>query len=471
MKTQVEQTGECEATLTVEAEAEILEGAMKRAARKLADRASIPGFRKGKAPYSVVISHLGQQAVFDEAVDLLGPEVYRKALDESGLSPARAGTLEDIVSREPLVLKFTVPLQPEVALGDYRQVRVPFALPPMPAEDVERMMENLRQSQTILEPVSRPAQEGDVLVAKVQVQALDSQGKLSPLPAAMKAGPDDQSGEEVELSEDVGGRFPGAGAAIFGIREGESREIEFTYPEAFPVSTLQGVHARLFLTCLAVKARRVPEWSEDLVKSVSEYSTVEELQAGVRTSLEAKVKRDAEGDYASRVIDQMIQGGSVRYPNAILREEIDKMVKSLARSLEREGVTLDTYLKGRPEGRPGLEKELEPRARERLTRGLYLADLAQKEQLEVPEGDVDQRVRNTLASVQSKADPKQLEQMLRDPALHEIIYEDLLNDRVVERIIAIGKGEAPPLQAHEDLAPAATVPPLSEPMPSNGGME
>jgi len=340
----------------------------------------------------------------------------------------------------------------------------------VPDEEVERMMENLRQSQAILEPVTRPAEAGDVLAAKVRVQALDAEGKLSPLPAA-KSGSAGGAGEELDLNEDLGGRFPGAGAALIGIAEGESREVDFTYPDSFPVSNLQAVRARLSLTALAVKARRVPEWSEDVVKAVSEYATVEELRSGVRAGLEARVKNDAEGAYAIRVIDAMIQDGSVRYPAVILREEIDRQIESLRRSLEREGVSLETYLKGRTEGRPGLEKELEPKARERLRRGLYLAELAEKEHLEVPQEEVDQRVRTTLDSVQGKADPKQMEKMLRDPALHGMIYEDMLNDKVIERIIAIGKGEAPPLPAPEEPAPAVAETSPADAPASPGGTQ
>jgi len=460
MKTQVEQTGECEASLTVEAEPEVLEGAMKRAARKLAERRGIPGFRKGKAPYAVVLAHLGQDAVFEEAVDLVGPEVYRKALDESGLNPARAGSLQDIVSHEPLVLKFSVPLAPQIDLGAYREVRVPFEMPPVADEEVERMLENLRQSQAILEPVSRPAQAGDVLAAKVLVQAVDGEGKLSPLPAA-KSASSAEAGEELELNEDLGGRFPGAGAAILGISEGETREVDFTYPDSFPVANLQGVHARLSLTCLAVKARRVQEWSTDVVKAVSDYSTVEELRAGVRASLETRVKNEAESAYATKVVDAMVQGGSVHYPAVLLREEIDRRIDNLRRQLERDGVSLETYLKGRTDGREGLEKELEPQAKERLRRGLYLSELAWKEQLEVPQEEVDQRVRTTIDSVQGKADPKRMEKLLQDRALQGMIYDDLLNDKVIERVIAIGKGEAPALPAPKESAPAAAEPEAS----------
>jgi len=441
MKTQFEKTGECLGTLTVEAEPTAIEGAMKRAARHLAEHATIPGFRKGKAPYAMVVTQFGEQAVFDEAVEILGRELYRTALDEHAIEPARAGTLEEVVSREPLVMRFSVPLAPEVEPGVYREVRVPFAEPLVEEEQVERVLESLRQSQALLAPVDRPAALGDILLAKFSATIATPEGKTEPIPVSGKG--DEDGAVEVELNENLGGRFPGCGPKLEGIRPGESREVDFAYPDTFPVERLRSKAAHMQLRCLAVKERRVPEWSEDIVRAVSDKTTVEELRVAVREALQAQGRAEAEQGYARAVLDKMIAGGSVRFPHVLVQEEIERMLRTLESNLQREGATLEVYLKTRPGGREALEKEYEPQARERLVRGLFLGEVAERERLQVSEEEIAERFRQTFAGMPGGSDDTRSQQALKDPTLRRLLLEDLRNEKAVRRVAEIGQGRAP----------------------------
>src|SRR3990172_3554419 len=339
MTTQFEKTGECLGTLTIEAEPTAIESAMKRAARHLAEHANIPGFRKGKAPYAVVVTQFGEQAVFDEAIEILGPELYRKALDEHTIEPARAGTLEEVVSREPLVMRFS--LAPEVDPGAYRELRMPFEEPPVEEEQVERVLESLRQSQGLLAPVDRPAAAGDILLAKIIANLATADGKTESIPVGGKG--DEDGAVEVELNENLGGRFPGCGPKLEGIRAGETREVDFSYPDTFPVERLRAKAAHMQFNCLAVKERRVPEWSEEVVRAVSDKTTVEDLRVAVREALQAQARTEAEQGYAREVLDKMVAGGSVRFPQVLVQEEIERMLRTLESNLQREGATLEVY--------------------------------------------------------------------------------------------------------------------------------
>ncbi|OGO49204.1 MAG: trigger factor [Chloroflexi bacterium RBG_16_64_43] len=448
MTTQFEKTGECLGTLTIEAEPTAIEGAMKRAARHLAEHANIPGFRKGKAPYAVVVTQFGEQAVFDEAIEILGPELYRKALDEHTIEPARAGTLEEVVSRDPLVMRFSVPLAPEVDPGTYREVRVSFVEPPVEEEQVERVLESLRQSQSLLAPVDRPAASGDILLAKIVANLTIVDGKAESIPVGGKG--DEDGAVEVELNENLGGRFPGCGPKLEGIHAGETREVDFTYPDTFPVERLRARPAHMQFNCVAVKERRVPEWSEEVVRAVSDKTTVEDLRLAVREALQAQARSEAEQSYAREVLDKMIAGGSVQFPQVLVQEEIERMLRTLESNLQREGATLEVYLKTRPGGREALEKEYEPQARERLVRGLFLGEVAEREGLQVSEEEIADRFRRTFAGMPGGSDDARSQQALKDPTLRRLFLEDLLNDKAVQRVAEIGQGRAP------DLAPIPT---------------
>ncbi len=454
MKTQFEKTGECQGTLTVEAEPAAIDSAMKRAARHMAEHAKIPGFRKGKAPYAVVVTQFGEAAVFEEAVEILGPELYRQALDESKIEPARAGTLEEIVSREPLVLRFSVPLAPEIDLGAYRGVRVEFNEPAVEEQQVERVMESLRQSQAVLAPVERPAAIGDILLAKAAAFMITPEGRHDPIPVSGKS--DEAGAAEIELNDNLGGRFPGCGPKLVGIAAGETREVEFTYPETFPVERLRARPARLRLECLAVKERHVPEWSEEVVRAVSDKTTVDELHGEVRSALQSQARRELEQSYAGEVLDKMIAGGQVRFPQALVEEEIERMLRTLESNLQREGATLDVYLKTRPGGREALMKEYDPQARERLVRGLFLGELAEREGLQIEDEELAERFRQTFAGVPGSDEENRIQQALKEPNLRRMFIEDLLNEKAVQRVVEIGKGSAPALVTPAAVEASAT---------------
>jgi trigger factor len=437
MKIQVEQKESCEALVTVEIDSSAVESAMQKAARRLSEKKNLPGFRKGKAPYSVVVQTWGEDAILDEALDTLGPEVYRQALEEQKIEPSAVGTMKRIVSRAPLTLEFLVPVQPVVDIREYRSVRVPFEEPAIPEEDVERAMEQLRQSQSILMPVTRPAQKGDVLSANVQAGILSENGKIEPLVFEGEENPQD-----LDLDENLGGKYPGAGTALEGISEGESRTVTFRFPDSFPIARLKGLQAQLAVKCLGVKIRKTPEWNEDVVKAVSELTTVEELRKEVRSRLEKRAVESKEEEYADSVIEKMVEGASVAFPPALLEEEIDEEIQTLGRRLEQRKTSLEVYVRTVPEGIAGLRKQLEPDARRKLIRRLLLAEVVKKEALEPSKEAVDEQVK-VYQSVFAQSSGKSKNKASMEETLRQLAANDVLSRLIVERVVQIGKGAAP----------------------------
>jgi trigger factor len=439
MKIQVEQNDTCEAVVTVEVDPAAVEAAMQKAARRISEKKVLPGFRKGKAPYSFVLQTFGEDAILDEALDTLGPDIYRQALEEQKLEPSAVGTMKRIVSRQPLTLEFLVPVQPSVEINDYRSARVPYEEPAISDEDVERAMEQLRQSQSILEPVSRPAQKGDVLSANVQAGIVGEGGKIEPLVFEGEDNP-----QELTLDENLGGRYPGAGPALEGITEGETRAVTIDYPDTFPIERLKGLKAQLTVKCLGVKIRRIPDWSEDVVKAVSNsFSTVEELRRDVRARLEKQANESKEEDYADAVIEKMVAGAKILFPPALLEEEIDEEIQTLARRLQQRKTSLDVYLRTLPEGMAGLRKQLEPDARRKLIRRLLLSEMVKLEKLEASPAEIDAQAEVYQSVFAERATSKNKASM--EQTLRQLAANDVMTRLIVKRVVAIGKGAAPEL--------------------------
>ncbi|HOD04755.1 MAG TPA: trigger factor family protein, partial [Anaerolineaceae bacterium] len=153
MNIQTELRDDHQARLTVEFDQETFEGFKRKAARKIAGEAKIPGFRPGKAPYDVIRRMYGDGAIDQEAVELLIDALYPKILEEAKIEPGAPGALEDIASMDPLKLVFLVPLEPTVNLGEYRAVRLPYEPETVSDEDVEKVMTRLHHNSGTAEPV------------------------------------------------------------------------------------------------------------------------------------------------------------------------------------------------------------------------------------------------------------------------------------------------------------------------------
>ncbi|MBU1660224.1 MAG: hypothetical protein KKD28_01975, partial [Chloroflexi bacterium] len=163
MKIETEFREDHQVKLTVEIDVANFEKAKHTTARKIAKRLKIPGFRPGKAPYGVILRQVGEEAITEEALKVLVDEIYPQAIEEAGIEAAGSGELEGMPELDPLTFKFIVPLKPEVEPGDYKAIKFPYEPPESNEEDVDAIIEKLREQHSFLEPVERPAEENDII--------------------------------------------------------------------------------------------------------------------------------------------------------------------------------------------------------------------------------------------------------------------------------------------------------------------
>jgi trigger factor len=452
LKIETQDLAERQMQLTVEVPDDQIEAAMHRAARRMSQRAKIAGFRPGKAPYEVVLQRYGEEAVFDEALDALGQDVYRQALEASSLDPVAPGALEDVVSRQPLVLRYTVPLAPEIDLGSYRELRLPFDSSAVKDDAVEDVVEGLRQQQALIEPVERPARDSDVVV-------LDIHGQLSDAAEGEAQVLMDERGLSLLVAESTDFPFPGAAMHLLGLAAGEERHADYTFPADYRNESLRGRKATFDFHCQAVKSRSVPEWSDDLARTLGDFTDLADLRLKVRQSLEVQSLRQAESEYADKVIDAVVTGSKIGFPPVLLRQEVDDTMQDLDRRLKDQHLSLADYLKIEKKDEGEIRQELEPQARRRLERALVLGRVVEAESLDVNEAEVDAALERLLEPLTESTDA--VRRTLDTPAGRRRLRLDLLTDKAVARLVQIARGEAPLLAAAPDLA--------EEPAASQGG--
>ncbi|GIV81134.1 MAG: hypothetical protein KatS3mg051_0488 [Anaerolineae bacterium] len=278
------------ARLTVSIEPERLEKAMRQAARRISQKSRIPGFRPGKAPYERVLNLFGRDYVLEEALEVLGQEVYVEALQAAGIDPYAAGSLVEIRD-DGHTLVFIVPKAPTVQLGDYQSIRVEEEPVEVTDEQVDRLMEWLRQNEAQVEPVDRPAQVGDAVLLEHLVVTIVGEGEDGAEPAAETAIAEESAqGEQVAedaapeaheedeqddavvehehnhqviLFDNEEDYYPGFTAQIVGMSAGEEKEFTLTMPEDYPDKDVAGKTLRFEVRVSQVNTRTVPEWSEE----------------------------------------------------------------------------------------------------------------------------------------------------------------------------------------------------------------
>ena len=403
--------------LTIEVDPERVEKAMRQVARRFAERYDIPGFRRGKAPYEIVVRTFGREVIFEEAVEVLSQEVYREALDQLGLDPYGPGHLER-VDPEPLTFRVIVPLKPEIRLGDYRSLRLPYEPPEPTEEEVMEVLERLRRDHAIIEPLSEGVAEPGMMVT-VALQARDAEGKVV---------------LEDEVSFVLGQEappLPGLEERIAGMALNETRTFELPWPG--DESRLLQVEA----TLTGISRYLLPDLDDALAQTVGDFETLEELRAKIRQDLAAHKRRQYDSEYAERALEVLVDQAEVEFPPQMLEEEIDDLVEDLENSLRRRGKDLESYLKERNQTMEALREELRPHAERRIRRGLVLYQLAQEEGLSVPEEVVEREAQ--AFRQQAQVSEETWRHLGRE--VSATIRSRLLARRALERLVEIARGD------------------------------
>ncbi len=466
-----------------------LDKAKRQAARRLAQRVNIPGFRKGKAPYDIIIRYLGEGAVLEEAIDKLGPEIYREALENSELEPYGPGQLENIEDEGDLTFVFSVPLIPTVDLGDYRAVRCDYEPQEATDEMVDTVLKALQDRKAVIEPKDGPAADGDQVV-------LDIHGTLVP----EEAEPEQPSAEDAEESSDTeepqeqqetedevlfnqkGWRFvlgdedgdlmPGFSAAITGITAEEERPFELTFPaeDEDLDETMLGRTVRFTVTAQEISARHIPSINDDFAQQLDDYEveTLLDLRLKLREDLQARLDEQTASEYADKALTQIVEGTTIEYPELMVDEYIDGMIENFQEQLRQQNLTLQDFLNFNQMEMDALREQYREPAIERLKRSLVMGKLVEVEELDVDEALINREIKARSAQL-SQGNPEMqgfFEQYFSAERGRRDLAINLLTQHTMTRLVAIAKGENPPV----GLPPVEDEPEM-EPEPAEASTE
>jgi trigger factor len=431
-----------QAQLKVEFDSDLLNNAKQRAARKISQQTKIPGFRPGKAPYNIVLRTAGEAAILEEAMEILIDDQYPKIIEESKLKPYGPGQLENIVSFDPPIFEFKVPLEAEVTLQDYHAIRIPYELPLVEDNDIDRVLKDLQERQAVLSTVERPAQIGDQVFIRLSGNRLEpEEGESSvlvtdrPMPITIA------SGDEISPAE---WPFPGFSLSLVNLTAGDQKSIIHTFPEDADFTSLRGKSAEFSITVENVKSRTLPEINNDFAQTIGEYETVDALRNDIRASLETERREDYDEGYNDKIMEELFKLATWKYPPQMLDHEIELFKDQLGNRIAQQNIDMETYLKIRQLDESGLKEEITPLAEQRMKRTLILLEIARQQDIKVNEKELETESMRTMDRLSHMLPPDKVRKTMTDQFVQNMIGNigaDLLIKHTWDYLHSITKGE------------------------------
>jgi len=453
--------------ITVTVDDDVFESSKRKAARMIAKRTRISGFRPGKAPYTVIARQVGEGVIIEEAIDLVVNDIYPEILDEAEIEPFGPGTLEEIKNLEPLELEFLIPLQAEVELGDYLSIRIDYEPQEIGDKDVDDVMNNLRERQAIIEPVERAAEESDqVYIILEAIRTGDDDDQDSKLIENRKL-PIIIEAQDEEDSD--GWPYPGFSRQLIGHKTGDELTLNYSFPVDAPYESLRDVEAEFHVEIEDVRGRSLPDFDDEFAKSVGEYETTAEFRAEIQSELEHQETQRYNNEYDNRVIEAIIADAKISYPPQMLERGIDNVINKLTSDLAQQNLDMDLYLKTRQQDMDGLREEVTPVAEERIQKSLTLIELSKAEDIQVEPDELQDATNQTLGQISQSFSDKDFRALMKDKGTTSNIVSNLMFDMVTartsERIRNIARGiptppeeEQPTEASEEGLDEAGTLP-------------
>ena len=418
MSLQVEKMEKNMAKLTIEVAAEDLEKAMQNAYQKAKGRISIPGFRKGKAPRKMIEQMYGKGVFLEDAVNALIPEHYSKALAECELEIVSQPTI-DITQAEPgkaLIFTAEVATKPEVTLGDYKGVEVPKTEITVTDEDVDAEIkkEQEKNSRTI-NVEDRGAQLQDVVT-------IDFEGSVDGVPFDV--------GQATEYPLTLGSNtfIPGFEDQLVGAKVGDDVDVKVTFPEEYQAKELAGKEAIFKCAVKKIEAKELPELDDDFAKDVSEFDTLAEYKEHVKTNLVDRKENEAKRAKEDAAVDKAIENAQMDIPEAMLQTQCRQMLDDFSRRMQSQGLSMDQYFQFTGMTAEKMMEDMKPQALKRIQTRLVLEKVAEVENIQPTEEEVNEEISKMAEAYKMEADKlkellgeRELEQMKKDMAVQKAV--------------------------------------------------
>lgn len=380
--------------LEVEVEAERVSVALDKAFQKVAKKANVPGFRKGKVPRPIFEARYGVESLYQDAIDILLPEVYGEAIDQVEIFPVDRPEVdvEQFGKGETFKFKAKVTVKPEVQLGDYKGIEVSAQNLEVSDEELSQELERLQQRHAELVVLDEEAaQNGDTVV-------IDFDGSVDGVPF--------EGGKAERYSLELGSNtfIPGFEEQVVGLATGDFKDVTVTFPEAYQVAELANKEAVFAVKVHEIKRKQLPALDDEFAKDVSEFDTLEEYKEDLKKQLSARKEKEGLSVREGIVVDKVGDNAEVEIPEAMVQSEVQNMVRDFDNRLHSQGMNLEMFLNFSGQTIEDLQEQMKGDAQKRVRNNLVLEAIAKAEGIVATEEEINKEVADMAVAYKRSAE-------------------------------------------------------------------
>ncbi|MCI1776895.1 MAG: trigger factor [Paenibacillus lautus] len=409
--------------LDVEVDAERVASALDKAFNKVAKKANVPGFRKGKVPRPIFEARFGVESLYQDAIDILLPEVYSEAVEQADIFPVDRPEvdIEQFAKGETFKFKARVTVKPEVTLGEYKGVEVAAVAAEVSEEELNEELERLQQRHAELTVIDEGAsQSGDVVV-------IDFDGSVDGVPF--------EGGQAERYSLELGSNtfIPGFEDQVIGMATGDFKDVEVTFPETYHAEELANKQAVFKVKVHEIKRKQLPELDDEFAKDVSEFDTLDEYKEDLKKQLLTRKEQEAQGVRENEAVEKAAANAEVEIPEAMIQSEVQNMMRDFDNRLRQQGMNLEMFLSFSGQTNADLEGQMKDDAEKRVRNNLVLEQIAKEEKLEVSEEEINKELENMADTYKRSAD--EIRSILGANGSLDSLREELLLRKTIDFLL------------------------------------
>ena len=415
-----------QAFLTIEVEPAEVKASLDKSYARLAKKTSVPGFRKGKAPRAVLEQHIVKENLLEDALNDLLPKVCADAIQKEKIE-AFAQPVIVVTTTDPVVFRATVPLPPEVKLGNYRRIRIKPERVKSGKKEVDAVIEELRHQHATFEPVERPVAAKDLL-------GLDISGSIGDKPFI------DEKSVQYQVIPDSNFPVPGFAEQLLGMKRNKEKEFKLKLPKNYPNSEQAGKEVLFKVKVIEVKKEQLPKINDDLAKRVaSGVETLDLLRERIAADLKQRAEEKAKLEYEERVVDAVVNKSEVDFPQILVDMEIERRVNQELRRWQMASRSKEEYQE-RLNKTPveELRYEFESDAVQWVINSLVLGEVVKAEKIEVGDAEIDAEIERMTENAGQKKEEQR--KFLNNPQSREQVKKLLANQKTIQRLVEIANG-------------------------------
>lgn len=413
MKANAERIEKNTVQLEIEVEAEQFDQAIDKAYRRLVQKYSVPGFRKGKTPRPIFERYVGKEVILEEAMESVVPEAYYKAVEETGIEPVDQPKVDVVQAEEgkPVVFKATVLVKPEVVLGQYKEVEVKKPSTDVPGEEVDKALERLQQRHAKIVTMD----EG--IVNKGDTAVIDFIGKVDGFP--FKGG----EGKDYSLEIGSGTFIPGFEDQLVDVLVGETTDVKVTFPENYQAAELAGKDAVFTVTVKSLRRKELADLDDEFAKDVSEFDTLEELRADISNKLKEAAEDRAKFQVRQEIVSKIVECTEIEVPAPMVESQMEDMLRNLEGRINSQGMTMENYLQFMNTTMEDFKEKMQPDAVWAAKMNLVMEAIAKAEDIKATEEEIKEETAKIARYYNQEEEP--LEKVLSRGQL------DYITDQIV----------------------------------------